>query len=430
MLPIGTKGIIHQIQQFKLRRTVNCVYEKSEFYRRVFKEKGLKPNDIKSVSDITKIPFTTPIDIQRNPNAFLAVPKNKIVRIFTSAGSTGSPKKIFYTKKDMDHMVELSSIGQSMMGIKKGDTSQITLSYGRPSWGGGIVTEMGGQRLGVTVLAAGDTLSVDEQIQTIKDLGSTVLCGYPSYLHRITEEASQKEDLTQLGIRKIMIGGMPWPESLREYLQEKWNAKAYDAYGLTEMSLGVAAECRMQNGLHINEFDFIVEVVDPSTGEQLEAGEKGELVITTLSREGMPFLRYRTHDLSYIIKESCECGQNTCRIGRVPCRTDGMVIIGTDNIYTNMFDQAFSGLNDVVDYQIIVEKEGYQDKITIRAEVAQKTDDVTAKLLDALYQIPPIGRDIKETQTISQPQVELWEPGTLKKPTETKVKKIIDKRLN
>jgi len=428
MLPIGTKWIIRQIQLFKLHRTVKYVYEKSEFYRRAFRERGIKPSDIKSISDITKIPFTTPIDIQRNTNAFLAVPRERIVRIFTSAGTTGSPKKIFYTKKDMEHMVELSAIGQAMMGIKKGDTCQITLAYGRPSWGGGVIAEMGGQRLGVTVLASGDTLSVEEQIQVIKELGSTVLCGYPSYLHRVTEEASKNEDLTQLGIRKILIGGMPWPESLRKYLQDKWNAKAYDAYGLTEMSLGVAGECIMQNGLHVNEFDFIVEVVDPSTGEQLEAGEKGELVITTLSREGMPILRYRTHDISYLIEEPCGCGQKTCRIGRISGRADDMFIIGTDNIFPYMFDQAFLNLKEVMDYQIVIEKEGYRDKITMRAEVGQKTEKMRGKILEAFFQISPIGRDIKETQTIAQPKVELLEPGTLKKPTETKVRKIIDKR--
>ena len=425
---IGTRRIIVKIQLFRLRRTVKYAYERSEFYRQAFRERGIKPSDIRSASDLTKIPFTTPLDLQRDPYSFLAVPREKIARVFTSGGTTGSPKKIFYSKRDVENIAQINAIGLSMLGIKETDTIQIMLSYGRPSWIGGAITEMGGQKLRATVIASGDTLSTEEQIQTIKELGSTVLVGYPPYLHRVTEEASNNEDLTQLGIHTIILGAQPWPESLRKYLQEKWNSKVYDAYGLTEIG-GVAGECRIQNGLHINEFDLLPEIVDPSTGERLEYGEEGELVFTTLNREGMPLLRYRTHDLSYFIEEPCGCGLNTLRIGRIPGRTDDMAKVGTGEfIFPNMFDQVILNLEGILDYQIVLEKEGFKDKIIVKAEADEKTERMKQKLFDALLQVSPIARDVEVTQTIATPEVVLLKPGTLKKASEIKVRKIIDRR--
>lgn len=425
---LGTRRIIVKIQLFRLRRTVKYAYERSEFYRRVFRERGIKPSNIRSISDITKIPFTTSLDLQRDPYAFLAVPREKIARVFTSGGTTGSPKKIFYSKRDVANIAQINAIGLAMLGIKESDTIQIMLSYGRPSWIGGAITEIGGQKLGATVIPSGDTLCTEEQIQTIKELGSTVLVGYPPYLHRVTEEASKNEDLTQLGIHTILLGAQPWPESLRKYLQEKWNAKVYDAYGLTEIG-GAAGECRIQNGLHINEFDLLPEVVDPSTGEQLEPGEEGDLVFTTLNREGMPLLRYRTHDISHFIEGPCGCELNTMRIGRIPGRTDDMVKVGTGEfIFPKMFDQVLVNLEGVLDYQIVLEKEGYKDKIVVRAEVNEKTELMKQRLFDALFQVSPIARDIEVTQTISMPEIILLEPGTLKKASEIKVRKIIDSR--
>jgi len=328
----------------------------------------------------------------------------------------------------MEHITDLAAAGLAMFGYTKKDTIQIMFSYGRPSWTGGTLAEMGGQKLGATVIASGDTLSTEEQIQTIKELGTTVLFGYPSYLHRVTEEASKIHDLTQLGIHSIFLGAAPWPESLRKYLQEAWNAKAYDDYGLTELA-GVAGECKYQNGLHVNELDFFLEVVDPSTGEHVGPEEKGEIVITTLNREGMPLLRYRTRDISYIIEEECGCGINTSRLGRIKGRTDAMIIVGTgENIFPYMFDEVFLNLNGVLDYQIVLENEGFQDEIIVRAEVSHRTDKMKQKVLQALSQVSPISRDIDITKTIAKPKVELVEPGTLKKSSETKVRKIIDKR--
>ena len=426
---LGSEKIIQRIQAFKLHQTVKQVYERSEFYRQVFRDNGIRPSDIKKLSDITKIPFSTSADLLKDPYAFLTVPREKVARIFTSAGTTGPPKKLLFTRKDMKSITEIGAIGLAELGVGDADTLQVMFAYGRPSWGTGTVFELGAERVGTAILASGNSLSPEEQVQLIKDSGSTMLCGTPSYLYRVTEEACKIHDLSQLGIRIIMLGAAPWPESLRSFLQQKWNAKVYDGYGLTEMGFGVAGECRMQKGLHLNELDFLFEIVDPSTGEQVASGDEGELVVTTLNREGMPLLRYRTHDLTHFLNEPCSCKVKTKRIERIKGRADDMIIVGTgENIFPNMFDQVIFGIEGVLEYQLVIEKEGFQDKITLKAEVVQKTDDVRKKLAEALHQISPIDHDMTITHTIAEPQIELSDPGTLGGISGIKVRRIIDKR--
>lgn len=422
------RDTLKELQGIKLRKVVEHAYKNSLFFRGKLKEARVAPSEIRRPEDLRKLPFTTPEELLHDPYRFLCVPSKAIAHVFTSTGTTGEPKKVLFTREDLEQEIKAIAAGMVLKGAGEGSVSQIMFSYGRPSWAVGYVMQRAVESIGGLAIPAGDTLEPREQIKMMKEFHPRVLMSTASYLHRITEEASKNYELGELGVKTIILAAEPWPESLRKKLEDVWQARVYDGYGLAEMGFGLAMECDCQDGLHLDEVDFLMEVVNPETGESLEDGEEGELIFTTLSREGMPLIRYRSHDICSVIEGDCRCGLPLRRIARIKGRTDGMVIIGSgENIYQTSFDEVMFKVPEIVDYQVIIEKDGYRDKLIVRAEVSEKNEEIAEKITAAFYQIPHIKKDIEESGSIAPLHLELLAPGTLPKLS-LKVNRIIDKR--
>lgn len=310
------KEDVRKYKEYKLRRLVDYLYENSKFYRNQFQEVGVKPEEIKNLSDLEKIPLTDPSQMAENPYPFLCVPRNQILRGFTTSGTSGLEKRVLFTRDDLVRIVESIGAGLKLVGMSEGDTLHImypTIAGWDPGYMLGKACEM----LGFSYVVE-DTEDMDRQIKEIEENNSTFIIGLTSFLDKLTEEAGESHDLGGFGIKAIISSSEPLSETVRGKIEDAWGCKVLDQYGLTELGLAVAIECSFQNGLHVNDGDFIVEVVEPETGQRLGSGERGELVFTTLNRMGMPLLRYRTGDMSRLIEEPCECGaRTTCRIEKV-----------------------------------------------------------------------------------------------------------------
>lgn len=299
----------------KLRNVIHYAYKKSPFYRELFREENISPEDIKSIQDLTRIPFTKSEDISENPYQFLCVSQNKILRGFTVEELLGPKRRIFFMKKELKETVEAVSVGLEMVGLKAGNVVQITYPW-EPEWGLPDIVKRGVQlRGGEPVLA--EALKFEKQIEEIEENNPSVIIGPNPYLRELTEWAKNRFDLRQLKVSSLVLSRgcnfFPFSEHMREDLEEAWGCKTYDHYGITEASFTLALECWEQNGLHLNERDVYVEVVDFNSGETVDIGEEGELVFTTLNRRGMPFIRYRSGDIATVIDEPCECGAKVNR---------------------------------------------------------------------------------------------------------------------
>ncbi len=408
----------------KLKRILRYAYENSPFYNKLFKEAGVKPSDVKSFKDMEKIPFTNPKDLEENPTQFFCVPESKFTRLYTTAGTTGKPKRIYFTKKDVERMISAEASGLHLIyGINADDIIQIMFSIGfeQEIWGSIYYCEMGAERLGAMPIVSGQR-PPEKEIELMKAYKPTILNSTPSYINRVTREMMDSFNLDELGIRMMILGAEPLPESLRKRLEGIWNADVRDAYGLVEIGMAFAGECEEKNGYHLDDGQIFAEVVDPNDGEKMEDGV-GELVFTTIDREGMPLIRYKSHDLGSIMDEECECGLPLQRIGKIMGRTDGMVIIGSgDNAFAEMFDRALFALPDVVDYRMIIDEKNGKDCLT--AEVETKNGRIKEKIFNALIQLP-ILRDGLMKKTIEL-KVKLLKPGSFDR--KLKMKRIIDRR--
>lgn len=406
-----------------------CAY--SPFYRRKFKLLGIKPADVRRVGDLARLGFfTLPQDIQADPFQFLAIPRGEILYMMSTTGTTGKRKVVFYSKEDMSKLVETQVLGLLFSGVRKEDVAQICFCYGEPFWLVGPTVERGLVEVGCFIIPSGNKGGIDSQIELMNTYGTTLLLGTPSYIHRLTVEGSKLLDLRSLKVRMITLGAEPFSELLRKYLETTWDAKVLDSYGLTEMGYLVAGECFQQNGLH-TVTDLLVEIVDPETGELVEAGEDGEMVFTTLSRRGMPLIRYRSGDISHLLEaEICECGVPTRKIARIRGRVDDMTFLGTgENVFPIQFDQALLHFEDVLDYQLIIGKEGYQDTLHFRVETDSPSTILKMKLMERLEKIvPTLKYDINSSKTITEPTIEFIKPGELTRRSPIKAKRVIDKR--
>lgn len=434
-VPLTNDSRSRLIKRYKdrlLRQTMRHAYENSPFYRRKFDELEIRPNDVRKKEDLAELPlFTTPQDIMEDPFQFLAVPREKIQYMWTTSGTTGKPKVALFTKEDISSMVEAASRGLTLLGVGEGDVAQIVYAYGQPSWSAGPFVQSALETTGCFIIPSGNQRSIEEQIETMVTYGTTLLYGTPSYIHRLTEERGKIVDLRSLKVRAITLGAEPWPESFREYLEDAWGAKVYDSYGMTEMGNLVAGECSAHNGLHIT-LGIAVEVVDLQTGEAVERGEEGELVFTTLNREGMPFIRYRSGDISRLMPdESCACGIiPTSKMARVKGRVDDMTFLGTgENVYPRQFDEVLLPIEHVLGYQLIIGKEGYRDTLLLKVETDSPSEGLEREIVDRLYRgISFLRHDVTYSQTIAEPVVEFIEPGELAKDNPIKAKRFIDRR--
>ena len=418
-------GLLREEQSKALLKQVKRLYERVNFYREKMNIHGVKPEDIKSIDDISKLPFTTKVEMRDvYPYGMLAVDQKEIVEVHTSSGTTGKPVVGAYTQNDIDLWSDVMARTLGMGGVDASDTVQNMFGYGM--FTGGIGAHYGARRIGANILPVSSGNS-KRQLQLMRDFGTSVLTCTPSYCLYLAEFANEHcIDIRDFGLKAGFFGAEPWSENMRQDIQKKLGLKAFDIYGLTEIiGPGVAAECEEQNGLHFFEDHFYPEIIDPETGKTLPDGEKGELVITTLTREGTPLLRYRTRDISYIMTERCPCGRTLRRIHRLFGRNDDMLIIRGVNVFPSQIEEILLGIEGVEPhYQIVVNRKGQLDSIEVHVEVNE------AIFSDEISRLENLGKAIfNEIRTALgiQVVVKLVEPKSIAR-SEGKAKRVIDNR--
>jgi len=415
-----------KLQLAALKNLVETMNSKVPFYHNKFEKMGINLRDIHCIKDIEKLPFTTKDDLRENyPHGLRACPQDRVVEVHMSTGTTGKPVVNEYTVKDLDIWRQSMARTLSGAGCTRDDIVQNCYGYGLFTGGAGV--HYGSLTVGAEVLpmSSGNT---ERQLMILRDFGSTMLTCTPSYALFLAEEAAEAGiDLRTLPINKGCFGAEAWSENMRAEIEERYNMKAYDIYGLTEIiGPGVAFECEAQNGLHVNEDFFYPEIVNPETGKVLPAGEKGELVFTTLTREGTPLLRYRTRDITCIIEEPCTCGRTTRRIHRLFGRTDDMLIIRGVNVFPSQIEQALIEIEGTEpQYLIIISRENHLDELELQVEVKKELFSDETRGLESLRS--RIEQVMKSKLQIGL-KVKLVEPKTIERPAVGKVKRVIDNR--
>jgi phenylacetate-CoA ligase len=417
---------LEALQLKRLKAMVERVYVNVPFYRESFAKAGVGPDDLQSLDDLRKFPFTVKQDMRDSyPYGLFAAPMEEIVRIHASSGTTGKPTVVGYTQKDIDMWSELMARSFVAAGVHKGDI--IHNSYGYGLFTGGLGAHYGAEKLGASVIpmSGGNT---KRQILIMKDFGSTVLTCTPSYSLYLAESAVEEGvDFRSLKLRVGIFGAEPWSEAMRGDIEEKLNICAIDIYGLSEiMGPGVAIECREAKcGLHIWEDHFIPEIINPETGEPAPEGEKGELVISTITKEGIPLLRYRTRDITSITYEPCLCGRTHARIARMSGRSDDMLIIRGVNVFPSQIESILMKIEGVEPhYMLIVDRKDNLDSLEVQVEVDERIFSDEVKQLQILAQT--IEKEIKDLLGVSC-KVRLVEPKTIMR-SEGKAKRVLDKR--
>jgi phenylacetate-CoA ligase len=379
------------LQLNRLKKTLERAYAKVPHFRRKFDAAGVKPEHLTSLDDLVRFPFTLKTDLRDNyPFGMFAVPREKVLRLHASSGTTGQPTVVGYTQADLDLWSDLMARSLSCAGARPGDI--VHNAYGYGLFTGGLGAHYGAERLGCTVVpvSGGGT---ERQVTLLRDFGADVLCATPSYALNIAEVADAMGlDVRELPVRCGIFGAEPWSEALRSDLESRFGIKAIDIYGLSEiLGPGVACECDAgQNGLHGWEDHFLFEIVDPKTLQRLPIGEPGELVITTLSKEALPMIRYRTRDITTLTNEPCVCGRTHTRIMRVTGRDDDMLIIRGVNIFPSQIEAFLVGFPDLAPhYQILLTRDGPLDAMTVEVELvvdAPSDEHFLAKKADEIRQ--------------------------------------------
>ncbi len=417
---------LKELQLSKLKKMMGYVYENVPFYRKKFDSIGLKPESIKTLDDIKNIPFTSKDDLRDNyPFQLFATPMSEIIRIHASSGTTGKATVVGYTKKDLELWSELMARIHTAGGVTKDDIAQISFGYGL--FTGGFGHHYGLEKIGAAVIPASSG-NTERQVQIMKDFGTTVLICTPSYALHIADIMSEMgvNPKTDLKLKYGLFGAEPWSESIRREIEKKMNITATDNYGLSELiGPGVSGECLEKKGMHINEDSFLVEIIDPETGNILKDGDEGELAITALDKEALPLLRYRTKDLSILLPDPCRCGRTTARIMKIMGRTDDMLIIRGVNVFPSQIEEVLLEVEGIAPhYQIIVEREKNIDILEVHVEVTdrlffdemKRIVQLETKITDRLYSV--LGIKVK---------LKLVEPRTIERST-GKAKRVIDNR--
>ena len=416
---------LKKLQSERLVAQVARMYERVPLFKQRMDEKKLNPSDIKSVDDLSKLPFAYKQDLRDwYPYGLFAEPLKNIVRVHASSGTTGKQIVVGYTKKDLDDWADC--VARMLKAIGASDESFVQVSYGYGLFTGGLGAHGGAEKIGATVIptSSGNT---QRQIQTMIDFGTTVLCCTPSYAMYLAETIEEMGVKDQLKLKAGIFGAEPWTEDMRHEIENKLGIKAYDIYGLSEiLGPGVSFECECQSGMHVNEDMFIPEIIDPETEEVLPYGEKGELVFTTLIKEGFPVIRYRTRDICSLNIEKCKCGRTFLRMNKPSGRSDDMMIIRGVNVFPSQIEEVLLKVSEGItpNYQIIVDRENNTDKLDINVEMSEELlcDDVKSiekierKIVDELRSMLGIGA-----------KVHLVNPKSIER-SEGKAKRVIDKR--
>ena len=417
---------LEALQLKRLQNTLARVYANVPFYRESLDKAGIKPDDVKSLDDLQRLPFTYKQDMRDSyPYGLFAASMEDIVRIHASSGTTGKPTVVGYTRKDIEIWSELMARSFVAAGVHKGDI--IHNAYGYGLFTGGLGAHYGAEHLGASVIpmSGGNT---KKQIMIMQDFGSTVLTCTPSYSLFMAEEAREEGvDFRNLNLRIGIFGAEPWSETMRTEIENKLNLCAIDIYGLSEiMGPGVAIECReAKSGLHIWEDHFIPEIINPDSGNLLPAGEKGELVITTITKEGIPLIRYRTRDITCINYEPCSCGRTHARINRMSGRSDDMLIIRGVNVFPSQIESILMGIEGVEPhYLLIVDRKDNLDTLEVQVEVDDRLFSDEIKHLQTLSHV--IEKEIKDMLGVTC-KARLVESRTITR-SEGKAKRVIDNR--
>ena len=417
---------IEAIQLKRLQATIERIYVTVPFYKKVFDSAGIEPADIKSLEDLQRLPFTTKLDLRDNyPYDMFAVPMENIVRIHASSGTTGKPTVVGYTKRDLDTWAELMARSFAAAGGTSGDIIHNAFGYGL--FTGGLGVHYGAEKLGASVIpvSGGNT---KRQITIMQDFKPTMLTGTPSYILHLAEVADEMGvDFKDLHFKSGIFGAEPWSENMRTELEEKLHLKAMDIYGLSEViGPGVSIECyEEQKGLHIFEDHFIVEIIDPESGEVLPYGETGELVFTSLTKEAFPIIRYRTKDITSLNPEPCSCGRTHVRMNKPSGRTDDMLIIRGVNVFPSQIESVLMETKQIrPHYQLVVDRTDNLDTLTVKVEIDEALFSDEIKTLQTMEQ--QISSDIKEYLGVSA-KVMFVEPKTITR-SEGKAVRVIDNR--
>ena len=411
-------------QNERLCNTVEHVYKNVELYRRRMDEAGVKPCDIKTIEDITKLPFTCKQDLRDTyPYGMFAVPMSEVVRLHASSGTTGKQIVVGYTKEDLEIWEDICARQLVAAGATKEDKIHISYGYGLVT--GGLGLHGGVQRLGATAIpvSSGNTA---RQITILQDFGSDFLCCTPSYAMYIAETMENEGiDTSRLPLRGGIFGAEPWTEEMRREIERKLNIKAYDIYGLTEtMGPGVAYECSEQHGMHVNEDHFIIEIINPETGEHMPDGEQGEIVFSCITKKAFPLLRYRTRDIGVITHEKCSCGRTFVRMSKPMGRTDDMLIIRGVNVFPSQIETVLLNMGYSPNYQIVVDRVNNLDTIEVLVEMTEEAfSDVLTELSTKER---ALSENIKSLLGVAA-KVRLVSPKSIKR-SEGKAVRVIDNR--
>ena len=415
---------LQNLQSARLVKLVDRVYHNVEFYRKKMQQLGIEPGDIKGIEDITKLPFTTKADLRDNyPFGLFAVPQSQIVRVHASSGTTGKATVVGYTRKDIAVWSECVARAFAQAGLTRDDIIQVAYGYGL--FTGGLGAHYGAENLGATVVPM-STGNTKKLITMMKDFGATAIACTPSYLLHIAETLEAEDDIKNIKLKAAICGAEPWTEQMRKQIEEKLHINAFDIYGLSEiMGPGVACDCIYHKGLHVNEDHFLPEILNTETLEPCAEDETGELAFTTLTKEGIPLLRYRTRDLTSISYAKCECGRTTARLSRFKGRSDDMLIIRGVNVFPSQVEAALLEMGETSPhYMLIVDRINNLDTLEVQVEVDEafffdrlsELDNLTKKIAHVIQQA--IGLAVK---------VKLVEPNTIERSM-GKAVHVIDKR--
>ena len=416
---------LEKLQLERLKTLIARVYEKVPFYRQAFQQKGITPDTIKSLADLSKLPFTSKQDFRDNyPLGLLAVPMEQVCRVHASSGTTGKPVVAPYTANDLRMWTEVMARTLTSAGVTKNDVMQNSYGYGL--FTGGLGFHYGGERVGATVIPT-STGNTKRQLMLIQDIGTSVLTCTPSYTLILAEGAKEIGlDLRTTKLRLAVCGAEPWSEQMRADIEARLPIRAMDIYGLTEIvGPGVSVECEHRCGLHIFEDNFLPEVVNPQTGERLPYGQRGELVITTLTKEAQPVIRFRTRDITTLNVDPCKCGRTLVRMTKVTGRTDDMLKIRGVNVFPSQIESILLQVEGVEpQYLIIVDRERHLDDLEVWVEVSEDVFSDEMKRMESLKK--KVTDELESTLGIGV-KVRLVEPKSIAR-TEGKAKRVVDKR--
>ncbi len=419
------KEQLKKLQGQRLHDTVYRVYQNVPFYRKKMQEAGIAPEDIQSIDDIVKLPFTTKADMRDNyPYGLFAAPMSEIIRIHASSGTTGKPTVVGYTRNDITNWAECCA--RALVAAGGNSHSVVQVAYGYGLFTGGLGMHYGVEKLGGSVIpiSGGNT---KRQIMIMKDFGSTILCCTPSYALYLAEAIKEEGiDPSELKVESAILGAEPWSEEMRRDIQDKLGIKAFDIYGLSEISgPGVSCECELRNGMHINEDVFYPEIIDPNTLKPVEDGQPGELVFTTILKEGIPLIRYRTRDITILDSNPCACGRTSRKMRKVMGRSDDMLIIRGVNVFPTQIESVLDKFNEItLNYVIIVTREKSVDNLEVKVELAEQLASDEIKEMERLQH--RIESEVHAVLNINV-KVTLVGPKTIER-SEGKARRVIDLR--